>query len=170
RSVALDAGTGEASLGINSIGPGPHLVMASFAGDSNFESRKSNAVELAVSTAGTQSILIVQVLLSKQGRVVAVVLPSAVLVVAPGSGVPLGTVRYFRNGHKLKAKSLANGAASVKLPLDQALNKSFLIKYGGEPNFGASSSASLVITRRLLRMSAPAPTAYLSVILGGRGR
>jgi hypothetical protein len=161
QTVALDAATGLASFAIKTIGPGAHSVMANYSGDSSFEPGQSSPTQLAVSAANTQSILTAQAVRNRKGQIVSVILASGVLVVSPGTGVPLGAVAYFRNGHKLIAKSLANGRASLTLKANQALNRSFTIQYLGDANDQPSTSQTLVLTRNFFRMAARNPTSQL---------
>jgi hypothetical protein len=160
NTVTLDAASSQASFSINSIGPGTHSIMATYSGGPNFEPSQSSSRRLLVLSASTHPILTAQAFRNKKGQIVSVNLQSQVVVLLPGTGVPLGTVTYLRNGQTLKIRNLANGTAVVKLKANQALNKSFTIEYSGDPNYNPSASAALFVTKKVLKMSARPTTAF----------
>jgi MBG domain (YGX type)/Bacterial Ig-like domain (group 3) len=161
-TVAVDPTTGQASLGTPAIGLGKHSVTASYSGDSNFQASQSNSSGIDVSAARTQSILTAQAVRNPRGKIVSVNLRSQVLVVSPGSGMPTGVVTYFRRGHKLRTVALSNGGAILTLKRNQALQKSFTVRYGGDGSFNGSASASVVVTNRSLKLSARPLTAFFN--------
>jgi hypothetical protein len=102
-----------------------------------------------------------QAVRNRRGQLVAVDLVAQVLVTAPGSGVPTGTVTYVLNGNTFKAKSLSNGTAVVSVKPSRALGKFLFIRYSGNANLQASVSRSQIIRLRTLKTSARPLTAYL---------
>jgi hypothetical protein len=161
-TAKVDLATGQASLGITLIGIGTHSVTASYSGDSNFQDSQSNSSGIVVSAAGTRSNLTAQAVRNKRGKIVSVNLRSEILVVSPGSGIPPGIVTYFRKGHKIRTLALSNGSALLTLKRNQALNKSFTVRYSGDSSFSGSASARVVVTEKSLKMSAPPQTALFN--------
>jgi len=161
-TAAVDAATGQAVFGTTSTGRGTHVVTATYSGDSNFQPTLSSTSHIIVSTASTQSILTVQTVRNKRGKIVSVNLASQVLVVSPGSGVPTGTVTYFRNGRKITTRTLSNATAVLAITPNQALNQSFTLKYSGDASFNASASSRLVVTKKAVQISARPPTAFFT--------
>jgi len=161
-TAAVDAATGQALFSTTSTGLGTHAVAAVYSGDSNFQPTQASSSHIIVSTASTQPILTVQTVRNKRGKIVSVNLASQVLVVSPGSGVPTGAVTYFRNGHKIKKRTLGDGMAVLTLTPNQALNQSFTVKYSGDANFNPSASSKLVVTKNALKMSARPLNAFFT--------
>lgn len=161
-TAVVDPATGRATFSTTAIGRGTHTVTASYSGDANFQPMGTSSNSLVVTTASTQPVLTAQAVRNKHGKILSVHLTARVLVVAPGSGVPTGTVTFFRKGHRLKATVLSNGTAVVNLKLNQALKKSFTVQYGGDANFRAGTSAPLVVTRASLTPATRPLTAFFN--------
>ena len=47
--------------------------------------------------------------------------------------------------------ALSGGRAELTLKVNQALKKPLTVQYGGDGNFGASTSAPVVLTRKSLK-------------------
>jgi hypothetical protein len=170
-TAAVDPTTGRASFSTTSIGRGTHTITATYSGDSNFQptgSQSSNqpaasqANQLVVSAASTQPALTAQAVRNRRGKIISVNLTTQVLVVSPGSGVPTGSVTFFRKGHQLRTTALQHGTAVLNLKLNQALKKSFTVQYGGDANFRGSTAARFVVTKSSLTMTARPLTALFS--------
>ena len=161
-TASVDAATGQASFLTSSIGLGPHTATAVYSGDPNFQPSQSKSNMLFTTTALSQSIVTALAVRNGRGRIVSVNLQSQVLAVSPASGVPTGTVTYFANGRKFKTKGLSNGTAVVSLKPNQVLKKAFTIRYSGDANFKTSASSKLVVTNRVLSMSARPLTAFFA--------
>jgi hypothetical protein len=93
-----------------------------------------------------------------------VILTSQIGVAAPGSGTATGTVQYFVKGHRrpLATLTLHQGTAVLTLRASQALNKTFLIQYGGDSHFKPSTSTTLAVTKRGLTTMARPFAAFFS--------
>ncbi len=157
----VDAATGVATFTTTTLGLGAHTITAVYSGDTNFVSSQSGSTQETVSAAATRSILTMQAVRNKRGKITGVDLLSQILVVSPGAGVPTGVVTYFRKGHPLFSVALTGARASAKFTLNQALNKSFAIRYSGDGNFNTSTSSAVVPTTKSLRFSARPLTAFL---------
>jgi hypothetical protein len=93
----------------------------------------------------------VEAVRNRRGQLTAVDLVAQVLVIAPGTGVPTGTVAFFLNGRTFKTRSLSNGTAVVRVKPSRVLGKFLYIQYSGDANFLASVSRSQIIRQRTLK-------------------
>ena len=150
----VDPTTGRVTLSTTAIGRGTHTITASYSGDPNFQAVGTQSNQVVVTAASTQPALSAQALRNKRGKIVSVNLTTQVLVVSPGRGVPTGSVTFFRKGHRLGTTVLKNGIAILNLKRNQALRKSFTVQYGGDADFHGSASASLLVTKKSLTMTA----------------
>jgi hypothetical protein len=144
-------GSGRATLFVSTLDRGTHTITASYSGDANFQASQSNAVQALVSAAGTRSLLTVQAVRNKRGKVTAVKLLSRVLALTPGTGVPAGVVAYLRNGKSFGTASSRDGTAVIQLKPKQALKQTFSVQYSGGGNFAGSTSAPVKVTQGLLK-------------------
>jgi len=104
-----------------------------------------------VAAAGTQTTLTVQAVRNKRGKISRVELLLQVQVVSPGHGLPTGAVTYFRKGLPFRTVGLSGGKAELTLKAKKALRKPFTVRYDGEGNFNASTSSTVVLTRKSLK-------------------
>jgi hypothetical protein len=65
--------------------------------------------------------------------------------------VPRGDVTFFRGGKRLAKVALVDGTATLRLKSTQSLSKSFIVQYGGDADFTASTSAKVVPTKKSLK-------------------
>jgi autotransporter-associated beta strand protein len=144
----VNATTGQASFSTASLGHGSHTITAAYSGDANFASSQSGSTTETVAAAGTQTTLTVQAIRNKRGKITKVEFLSQVLVVSPGGGVPTGGITYFRKGLPVQTVRLSGGRAELTLKAKQALRKSFTVRYDGDGNFSASTSSTVVPTKK----------------------
>jgi hypothetical protein len=147
----VNGATGQASFSTASLGHGSHTITAAYSGDGNFASSQSGSTTETVAAAGTQTTLTVQAIRNKRGKITKVEFVSQVLVVSPGGGVPTGGVTYFRKGLPVQTVRLSGGRAELTLKAKQAVRKSFTVRYVGDGNFGASTSSTVVLTKKSLK-------------------
>jgi hypothetical protein len=172
-TAAVDAATGQATLTTTTLGHGTHAITASYSGDANFQGSavsagQAGSTQVAVTAARTQTVVTAQAVRNRRGRVTGVELVSRVLVVAPGSGVPAGSVTFFRRARRLRTQALSNGTSVLSLKLGQALNRLFSVQFGGSADFQGSSSAPVKVTRPSLKASVR--PLIVSLIHGPDGR
>jgi hypothetical protein len=163
RTEPVDVATGKASFKTALIPFGIHTLTAIYSGDANFLSSQTTVgQQQIVSPAGTKSIVTVKAVRNRRGQLIAVDLDSQVLVVAPGIGVPTGTVTYFFGGRAFKTRSLSNGTAVLSVQPIRALGQFLFIRYNGDGNFQPSASTSQVIRLRTSKASARPLTAFFA--------
>jgi hypothetical protein len=162
RTATVDPATGQATFSALSIPFGILTVQASYSGDNNFQASESSVVMIPqVTRAGTQSIVTAEAVRNSRGQLTAVELVAQVLAIAPGSGVPTGTVAFVLNGNTFKVKTLSNGTAFVKVKPIRSVGKFLFVRYSGDANFQASVPRSQIINQKTLKNSARPLTAFL---------
>ena len=109
-SVALSA-SGSASFTTAALAVGTDHLTAVYSGSGKFVASTSPVVDETVGKASTTVLLTVDRASSVKGQAVA--LTAAVSPVAPGSGVPGGSVTFFSNGVAISTKPLSNGRATL---------------------------------------------------------
>ena len=108
-ATALDA-TGHASLTFSGFVVGHHPLTVSYAGDGNFLSATSAALDQLVNSADTTTSLSSSANPANVGQVVTFTASLAVL--APGAANPTGTVAFMDNGTVVATAMVANGIAT----------------------------------------------------------
>jgi hypothetical protein len=134
--VALDP-NGQASL-VLPLGVGTHSLTASFAGIAPFTASTSDAVTETVNPAATTTSLSADVFGGTFVQFTATVLP-----VAPGAGVPTGTITLFDGDHIVGTAQLdAQGQAFIDIDLAPGTH-TLTASYSGDNSFLASVSDPL---------------------------
>jgi hypothetical protein len=148
--VAVDP-NGQASLAVP-LGVGSHSLTASFAGIAPFTASTSAGLTETVQQAASTTSLAVDEIAGPS----VLSLTATVAAVAPGAGVPTGTVTFLDGSTVLGTGTVdANGEASLFLESGLASGtNSLTASYGGDGNFQTSTSAATIVT-----VNAPAATA-----------
>jgi hypothetical protein len=148
--VAVDP-NGQATL-VVPFGVGIHSLTASFAGIAPFTASTSAALAETVHQAATTAALAVDEIAGPS----VVFLTATVAPVAPGAGVPTGTVT-FRDGNTVLGTGTLDQNGQAFLLVQSGLapgTNSLTASYGADGNFLTSTSAATIET-----VSAPAATA-----------
>ena len=150
-SVALD-GSGRASLTTSALGLGPRSITATYSGNAQSTASAAGAVSVSVIQDGSQVVLVPHAVLKKK-KVVALDLVATIEPLAPGGGVPTGSVT-FEVKQKKKVKVLGTaplvvGEATLAVKPKGVLKKSITIVYGGDPDFRASAVSVTLSSRSL---------------------
>jgi hypothetical protein len=147
-AVPLDA-SGRATLTIGTLGVGGHSITAAYSGDGGFLGGVSGAVSQSVGQDGTEVVLVPHAVVKKK-KITAMSLTAEVEPLAPGGGVPTGTVTFMLKKKVLGTLALGGGQATLAVKPNSVLNKSITIIYGGSADFRSSTFASLKLTSRSL--------------------
>jgi hypothetical protein len=140
-------GDGTAMLGLASLAVGSHLFTATYPGDSNYQGSGSAGLAVTVGKASTSTVLGSSATPSAFGQ--PVTFSVVVSAVAPGAGVPSGTV-VFRDGEaELGTKTLSGGAATLTVSSLAVGAHAVSATYGGDGSFAASASPVLSQTVNL---------------------
>src|SRR6266567_8254800 len=134
---------GSASLVTSTLTTGNHSLTTVYSGSANFNASTSAAVTQVVNSQTTTS-LTAPPNPSVFGQ--AVTLTAVVSPVAPGTGVPTGTVTFRDGATVLATVTLANGSASFVTSTLAVGSHSLTAAYSGGGNFLASTSATVIHT------------------------
>ncbi len=134
---------GSASLVTSTLTTGNHSLTAVYNGSQNFLTSTSPTVTQVVNSQTTTS-LTAPPNPSVFGQ--AVTLTAVVSPVAPGTGVPTGTVTFRDGATVLATVTLANGSASFVTSTLAVGSHSLTAAYSGGGNFLASTSATVIHT------------------------
>ncbi len=127
--------------------------MASFAGSVDYSTSSSNSAIFTIAQASAEVVLVPHPVLSKQ-RLVSVNLTAEIEPLAPGGGVPTGTVAFelmTKKGKSIQTLgtvSLTGGKGTLPVKASSVLNKSITIVYSGDPNFRGKTAVSQVLTQK----------------------
>jgi hypothetical protein len=136
--------TGRATL-VLPLGTGVHSLTATFVGINPYTGSISAALSETVNRANTQTVEGVDILGPISGGGAEVILNATVTPVAPGAGVPTGTV-IFRDGDTvIGTGQLGAGQAWLLVDLPAGTH-TLTVSYSSDDNFEASVSDSVTIT------------------------
>jgi hypothetical protein len=131
------SGSGSASVSVNSLGAGSHLLEATYDGDVNFFPRALPSVSQLVNKAGTFTNLVP----SSSVVLVGDPLSLNVFVIPATGGTPGGSVNLLDGASALGSPALVAGAAVLpNVSTAQAGLRNFTANYGGDANYLASVS------------------------------
>ena len=96
----------------------------------------------------------------KKKKVVSLGLEAKIVPVAPGGGVPTGTVTFEVKKNKKKeitlgTVGLSGGTATLSVKPNSVLKKSITILYSGDANFTSNSEATTLSSASLTAMARP---------------
>jgi hypothetical protein len=131
---------GKATLATSALAVGSHSITVSYAGDANFSSSASGAVAQTVK-ATSSTVVTSSVNPSTFGQ--SVTFTATVSAGPGGSGTPTGTVTFLDGATTLGTASLSGGKATLATSALLAGGHSITVSYGGDANFGGSTSATL---------------------------
>jgi Bacterial Ig-like domain (group 3)/NHL repeat len=109
---------------------------------------------VVVAPDATTTSLTAQAVRNRHGKLVELHLTAHTETVAPGSGVPTGTVTLFVNGRVLSTTTLNDGSAILTVKPRRVLRKTVKISYGGDTDFQSSAAAGVHITPKSLQSTA----------------
>jgi hypothetical protein len=131
-------GSGVATLTTAALSVGSHSLTSVYVGDSNFSGSTSLADTATVNQAATTSVLTAATDPSVSGQ--SRTLTATVAPVAPGAGLPTGTVEFFDGATLLGTSSLSSGVATLTTALLSTGSDSLTSVYAGDANFSGSTS------------------------------
>jgi autotransporter-associated beta strand protein len=145
-TITLNA-SGQATLDLSALTPpetlpvlpSPHLVVATFNGDANFNPA-TTSLQQTVNKANTSIAVSSVPALPVIGQPVTVV--ATVTAVSPGTGVPTGTVTFIEDGVvQSPPATLSAGKGTFLIP-NLTGPHTFKVTYSGDGNYGASTSST----------------------------
>jgi hypothetical protein len=154
----LNAG-GVATFSTNTLGAGSHSITAVYGGDGNDLGSTSAAVGQVVNQTSTTTALKSSANPSVYGQ--SVTFTATVGAVAPGGGIPTGTVTFKDGGTTLGTSTLdTNGVATFSISTLRVASHSITAVYGGDGNDLDSTSA---VVSQVINKASTAATLTSSV-------
>jgi uncharacterized protein (TIGR03437 family) len=136
-SAVMPAGT--AALTVANLAAGSHSITAAWSGDANWSPATSDPLLQAVGKAQTATGLTTPGSSSTKSPAT---LSATVAVIAPGAGVPTGTVKFVDGATNAVIATVALAGSSASTPLP-ATTDPIVAVYSGDANFQGSSSDPL---------------------------
>jgi hypothetical protein len=139
-TVPLSGGAG--TLSTSSLSVGSHPITVEYAGDTNFYPSVSGSLSQTVSRADTSTSLTSTANPSVFGQ--AVTFTATVVPVAPGAGIPSGTVTFKEGSTTLGIETLdSTGKATLAILSLAVGSHSIAAYYGGSTNYNGSTGSLL---------------------------
>jgi hypothetical protein len=146
-------GSGTAELTATRLTPNANSISVRYSGDTSFLGASSGVSSVTVARAATRIIFTSQEVYKKK-RVVSVNLTADIQPVAPGSGVPTGTVTFETNKPERKILEIAvlnGGSAMLSVKLNRVQNQVVTINYSGDVDFLRSTVMTPRLTQQMLK-------------------
>jgi Bacterial Ig-like domain (group 3) len=155
-TVAVD-GSGKAMLATAALPAGSQGITASYSGNADFLGARSAATLETVTPDAAQIISVAHKILKKK-RLQAVSLTAEIEPLAPGGGLPTGSVTFellTKQRKKIKVTKLGTaavvgGQATLTFKPQKVLNKVLTIVYSGDSNFQTATITLPKLTQKSL--------------------
>jgi hypothetical protein len=147
-SATLD-GAGEVALVTTKLTPGSHAITARYERSSDLLGATSGPAPESVAQDGTQIVLVPHGIFKKK-KVVSVALTATVEPLAPGGGMPTGTVTFKVKKKTLGTVAIGGGQATLTVKAASVLKKAITIVYAGDGNFTSSTVTPPALARKSL--------------------
>ncbi|MDB5352689.1 MAG: hypothetical protein JWN86_3936 [Planctomycetota bacterium] len=140
-SAMLD-GSGIATYTMSSLSTSSHSITAVYNGDANFDASTSSATSVEVDQANTTATLTSSDDPSVFGQ--SVTFTATISAVAPGAGIPSGTVTFMDGSTSLGTGTLdEDGVASLVSSSLVSASHTITAIYSGDTNFAGSASSGM---------------------------
>jgi hypothetical protein len=146
-------GSGTAELTTTGLTPNENSFSARYSGDTSFLGASSGTSSVTVARAATRIIFTPQEVYKKR-RLVSVNLAADIQPVAPGAGVPTGTVTFETNKPKKKILGIAvlsGRSAALSVKLNRVQNQVVTMIYSGDAGFLSSTETTPRLTQASLK-------------------
>ena len=143
-TATLSSG-GKVTFTTKALPVGSDTIMAVYGGDSNFITSTSTALTQTVNQDATKTTVTSSANPSVSGQ--PIIFTATVKAVAPGSGVPTGTVTFYDGSTSLGTAQLyGSGHATISISTLVVGSHMITASYVGDGNFTASASTALTQT------------------------
>jgi hypothetical protein len=132
---------GQASVSVSSLDAGNHALTAQYAGNGSFAASSSASVANSVNAASTTTGITSSLNPSRTGQ--AVTFTATVTAIAPGAGLPAGSVEFLGGGVVIGTVPLTSGSAQLTVNTLSAGKHAIQARFAGTGNYLASVSAVL---------------------------
>jgi hypothetical protein len=146
-------GSGTAELTTTRLTPSGHSISAVYSGDTSYIGASSGVSSVTVTRAATRIIVTPQEIFRKK-KLFSVNLMAEIQSIAPGAGVPTGTVTFEVRKPKAKllgTAALSDGSATLTVKRNREQNKVVTIIYSGDPDFLLSTQMTPRLTQASLK-------------------
>ncbi len=167
--VSLD-GTGKARFATSTLSVATHTILASYSGDTNFNSSVSNTVSQVVNAATKMNTMTALGSSLNPSGISQSVTFTATVTPASGSGVPNGTVSFADGASAIAGSPVTldnTGKAMLTTSVLTVGNHTISASYSGDPNFNASNSNS--VTQVVGNFTVAVQQSSLTVTAGQNG-
>jgi hypothetical protein len=133
-------GSGVATYTGTTLTVGSHAVTAVYGGNANFVTATSGPLTLTVAQASTRAVVTSSASTTVWGQ--SVTLSAILASVAPGSGVPSGSVTFYDGVTSLGTVALSSGRATLATSALTVASHAITVQYAGDANHAATTSAA----------------------------
>ena len=130
---------GQATVSVSSLDAGNHALFAQYSGSGGFAASVSQALPHTINPASTTTNVTSSLNPSRAGQ--AVTFTSVVSPVAPGAGVPTGSIEYLLGGVVIGTVPLISGTAQLTIDTLTPGKYAIQARYLGTGNYRPSASA-----------------------------
>ena len=157
-----------ATLTTSALPQGTRSISAVYSGDASFNGRTSGSIPISVK-ATTKVTLSSNSSTSTYGQ--QVVVKASIAIVAPGTGIPTGTVTLYDGGNAVGSQSVSVSGgqyvATFTLPADLAVGAhSLKVTYSGDSNFSYATSPTITQTVQKIGTTISLASSSSSTIFG----
>jgi hypothetical protein len=135
---------GVATMNVSSLTTGDHVLTVAYSGDTNFASGSSSGTNQTVGQATADAAVTVSSGTSSFGA--NVTFTATMAAVAPGAGVPTGTVTFMDGQTVLGTTALVNGSAELTLGTLAVGDHEVTAVYSGDTDFAAGETTAASVT------------------------
>jgi hypothetical protein len=142
RATVAVNGFGRALLTLSNLAVGAHTITADYSGDANLSaSNTASVLKETVSKSGTTTKVTSSASPSASGQ--SVTFTATIAAIAPGAGVPTGTVTFVIDGVSEKPVTVNSaGKAAFAISTLKPGTHTITASYNGSTNFNASHTAT----------------------------
>jgi len=136
-----------ASVTITAVTPGTHVLLATYSGDSFYNTSIAPAVNITVAKAPTTTVVTPATLTPTAGGSLQVT--ANITSSSPGTALPSGTVNFALDGVSQGVQPVTAGSpstASITVPLITAGSHLLVGTYSGDNYYATSASAAVALT------------------------
>ena len=133
--------SGMASLILSTLAVGPHSIIAEYSGDGTYSASVSLPLVQTVNLAASAVAVSSNHNPSTQGD--SINFTATVSAVAPGSGIPTGSVSFFNGSVPLGSVPLTSGSAMLSIGTLKGGAHNITAVYSGDASFNGATSAVL---------------------------
>ena len=133
-----------AMLTTSTLSAGTHQLRAEYQGSDRLQPSASPSIAITVMPSDTSTVLTINPNPSRAGEAVA--LKVTMTAIAPGGGIPAGTVDFYEGASRIGTADTVNGVATLTVSTFKAGKHPIEAKFPGTSNYAASVSPEVILT------------------------